>query len=121
MMTRMVTICLILFASPAVAWDRADTQRQAAYFVLHAIDWGQTLDISHDCRSGFNRWEHNPILGTCPDRGEVNAYFLGTAVAHYVIARSLSPEWRRRFQYVTIGFQAGTVASNFKIGLQVRF
>jgi hypothetical protein len=117
----MVTICLILFASPAVAWSEADRNREIGYLVLHAIDWGQTLDISHDCHNGRERWEHNPVLGTCPSRSNVNRYFLATGIAHYAVARSLPPKWRRVFQHVTIGMQLGTVASNWKIGLTVRF
>lgn len=117
-----LTAVLLLLASQcANAWSEADTQRQTGYFILHVIDWGQTLDISESCTSGGTYYETNPILGECPSRGEVNRYFLLTGLAHYGISRVLSPTQRRWFQYVTIGIESAVVAHNFNIGIRVEF
>lgn len=114
-------VVLLVVSAPVYAWSEADTRRQAGYFVLHTIDWMQTLDISQNCRNGRDRYERNPALPSCPDRGEVNRYFLLTGVAHYGISRALPQPYRKWWQRVTIAVQVGTVAHNASIGLRVRF
>lgn len=95
-------------------WSQVDTQRQAAYLVLHAADWRQTRTIAKDDRFV----EVNPILGPEPSTGEVDRYFLATALLHTAIAYNLSPEWRKGFQYVTIGVQATAVGHNYRLGVK---
>jgi len=114
-MRYLVFVLLLCLSVPAHAWSEADTRRQVGYFVLHTIDWGQSLG-QYDEYS-----ETNPILGSHPSRGDVNRYFLLTGIAHYGISRSLPPAYRKWWQRVTIGVQAGAVAHNFSIGVDVRF
>jgi hypothetical protein len=115
-----IIVVLLCVAQPASAWSEADTRREVGYLTLHAIDWGQTLDIAEQC-GHTNYYEHNPVLGKCPSRGDVNTYFALTAIGHYAVSRALPPKWRKRWQYVTIGVQVGAVANNIKIGLEVKF
>lgn len=107
-------LCLPALAQPST-WTPADTRAESVYLLLHAADWAQTLQIA----DSNGRWqETNPLLGRRPSRGEVNAYFAATAVAHVLIARQLSPEARRWFQGISIGVEAGCVGVNFRAGVR---
>lgn len=102
----------------AEGWTTADTWRESTYMGFHAADWVQTGKIARDP----DRWnEENKILGESPSMGRVNAYFAATAIAHYAIAAALPAPWRARFQYLTIGIEATSVANNHSIGLRVKF
>lgn len=152
---RILLLALILFSSPASAWNEDDSRREWNYLALHVMDWGQTLDISQHCEATTRRtevrydgisaqkggvrierepeWrtitlydpprylESNPFLGACPDRGDVNRYFLLTGILHYGIARTLPPNWRYWFQHITISNQANTLEANVIFGLEIRF
>lgn len=133
---------LLAVSAPVQAWSEADTRRQVGYFVLHTIDWGQTLDISGKCsrteigrqivisdgelaiQTRYKQPEHlesNPILGKCPSRGEVNRYFLLTGLTHYGISRALPQPYREWWQHVTMTFEAGVVEHNLNVGIRMRF
>jgi hypothetical protein len=117
-------ICMALVASTgtqASDWTHDDTGRELVFQGLLLVDWGQTLDISYSCHNGGKYYETNPILGECPDRGKVNTYILGAAVLHAGISYVLPPDWRKPWQYTSIIIEAGAVAHNINIGLQVRF
>jgi len=123
MVYRYFAAALLLLATvPASAddWRSEDTYREAAYLTLHAIDWGQTLDIADKC-GHTDYHEHNPILGECPSRSRVNAYFATSAILHYAVSQSLPPKYRKTWQHVTIGVEVGAVANNISIGLNVGF
>lgn len=96
---------------------------QAGYLVLHVADWGQTRNIVHRADTGCDGAptciERNPILGRNPSIKRVDSYFLFTAVAHTAISYALPPAWRRGWQYVTIGVEAGVVGYNYSIGLKI--
>lgn len=85
---------------------------------LHVADWGQTLDIA-DHPERF--YERNPVLGRHPSRGEVNRWFLGTALLHPVVSYVLPKPYREVWQYVTIGVEVGCVGSNARIGVGFGF
>ncbi|MFB6225163.1 MAG: hypothetical protein ABEI13_01780, partial [Candidatus Paceibacteria bacterium] len=103
-----VALCGTPVGAGASDWRPQDTKRQVVYYAFHLADWGQTLDIADRCvprdepitfTEGNSPYENaavenNPILGRCPDRSEVNAYFLTTAILHYGVARALPPKWR---------------------------
>ena len=99
-------------------WRPADTNREATYLVLHALDWGTTLDIVDHPDTHH---EHNPVIGSHPTRGEVNRYMAITALAHVAIARILPTRWREGFQYITIGMEVLCVGNNLNLGLKVNF
>ena len=115
-------LVLALFLTPiplwASDWTRTDVAFEAAYLTLHVVDWGQTLDIVNRHKIYHER---NPILGTHPDRDEVNTYFALTALAHVAIANWLDNPNRRYFQVITIGVEAVVAGNNYRIGLRTAF
>lgn len=115
-----VALLLLTPISQASDWSEADTRREVAYQALLTIDWRQTLDIADKC-GHTTYYEQNPILGKCPSKSEVTAYFAAGALVHYGISRALPPKHRKWWQNVTLTLQAGTVAHNASIGLDVRF
>lgn len=109
-----------LAAGPVSAsdWTDKDTAWQAAYLILHAADWGQTLYIA---KHPNEYWEVNPLLGEHPSVRRVNTYMATSAIVHTAIAYTLPPVWRRRWQAVTVGIKAGVVGYNYSIGLKMDF
>lgn len=110
-----------LSSAPVFAsdWTTEDTWWQAAYLALHVADWGQTRDIVK--REGEGYYETNPILGRHPSLKRVDTYFTVTALAHTAISYALPAAWRRGWQHVTIGVEAGYVSYNYSIGLNINF
>ena len=111
---------ILLLSSPvyAIDWSKEDTAREVVWQILHVVDWGQTLDIA---RQPHKYHELNPILGKHPSVGKVNTYMALSAVAHLGISLALPKEYRKWFQYLTIGATGSLVVHNFNIGLKVRF
>jgi hypothetical protein len=111
------TIIFLLLTSPAFAgdWSAADRQREATFLTLHTVDWLQTRTIA---KQNYY-YEQNAILGRHPSIGKVNVYFASTALAHYLIADRLSPEWRKGFQYISIGISGGAVLNNISLGIRL--
>ena len=97
-------------------WVQSDTVREAVYLAFHCADWSQTLDISE-----HNVVEKNIYLGRYPVRGDINKYFIATGLLHAGVSYVLPPEYRKAFQFVTIGIEAGTVARNYRIGIGLSF
>ncbi len=106
-------------------WSKADIEREAVYLTLHVADWGQTRNIVHradtGCAGGPKCIELNPILGRNPSIRRVDTYFVVTALAHAAISHALPKDWRKGWQYLTIGMEAGVVGYNYSIGLKFDF
>ncbi len=113
-------LAILVHQPPATAdtLSRADLQREAAYFALHLVDWGQTLDIADRPDDAY---ELNPFLPDHPTRAQVNRYFLVSGILHAAVTVALPADWRPAWQYVTIGVQLSTVANNHRIGLRLAF
>ena len=109
-----------LACSNAQAWSKHDTYWEAAYLATHLADWGQTLDIASQCQSG-NFYETNPVMGKCPSAQKVSAYFVGTALLHYGVAKMLPRKYRRIFQTGTMTMELSYITNNASIGLNVKF
>lgn len=99
-------------------WKQADTERQLAYLLLHAVDWGQTRNIA---RKPDEFYEFNPLLGEHPSVKRVDSYMLVSALTHTAISYVLPPGWRRAFQHVTLSVKSGLVNHNFSIGLRIDY
>lgn len=88
-------------------------------------DWGQTRNIVHradtGCAGDPTCIERNPFLGRNPSIRRVDTYFAVTALAHTAISYALPPDWRRGWQHITIGLEAGVVGYNYSIGLKMDF
>lgn len=113
-----ISLLLLLLPFPVSAgdWTKADTVRQWAFTSVLAVDWLQTRQ---SVNNGYV--ESNPILGSAPPQERVDAYFAATALGHYMIARWLSPEARKAWQYVWIGVEANSVGRNYSIGVRISF
>jgi len=98
-------------------WSSQDIALEVTWEVIHALDWGTTLDIA----SHRGMYEMNPILGDHPDRGRINAYMALGAVLHPVVTHFLPSKWRPYFQGFTIGMSGFCVINNFHVGLGIRF
>ena len=109
-----------LMCTNAQAWSEKDTYWEAAYLTTHLADWGQTLDIASQCESGAF-YETNPVMGKCPSAQKVSAYFIGTALLHYGVAKVLPRKYRRMFQAGTMVMELNYITNNASIGLNVKF
>jgi len=118
-MRKLIIILLFIpITSLAEEWTKADSQRETVYLVLHAADWLQTRNIARDPV----RWhEYNPIIGKHPTIGRVNNYFALSTIAHISIVDALPKEYRKAFQYFTIGFKGKLVYHNFHVGISAQF
>lgn len=117
----LAVLALAAGVAPAHAgdpWSPVDRQREAAYLVLHAIDWGQTLYIADHPDTHH---EQNPLLGPHPTRGRVHGYFAATALLHVGLVHVLPARWRPAVQMLSIAIEAGTVASNWRAGVRLAF
>lgn len=115
---RFLLLFLFLIPTAQAQWSTADKTRQTAYTVLHIADWGQTRYIS---QSEWFREAYNPILGSHPSTSKVDNYFFWTLMIHYGVAHALPSEYRRAFQYLTIGVQGIIVTQNNAVGIRFSF
>lgn len=118
-MKTVIALILFLFAVPSQAddWSKSDTLREVVVLTLFVADWRQTRDSIN--KPGYT--EINPILGEKPSAKEINTYFGVMALAHVGASYFLPRKWREGFQYTTIGYEAGVVFRNNRIGLSVNF
>jgi len=97
-------------------WSTADKWREAAYLTVHTADWLQTRNANWD-----EYYETNPILGRSPSTGKTDVYFAATGLLHVAVTHILPSDWRPWWQYISIGFESGVVANNFRIGMGFNF
>jgi hypothetical protein len=113
-------------------WTKDDTYRQAAVTALLAMDWAQTRYIAKSaCADRGGGADGSPplletglahsFIGSRPSIGRVNNYFAASVVWNAAVSYMLPPELRRGWQYVSIGFELGYVASNRSIGIKMEF
>jgi len=130
----MKRICIIIlfliiwFPSPSHSfdeWTKEDIITEAAYLSLKAVDWRQTRHIA---KNPDRFYEMNPVLGRHPSTGEVDLYFLTTAIFHVGITHILPHEYdllgfrlkpRRTFQYLFIELSLSCVLNNFTVGIKL--
>lgn len=113
----------------AAEWTREHIGWEAGWIFLHGLDYGQTRYIAANPQD----WkELNPILGPHPTDGQVNLFFLGSAVAHLAMSHFApdiaewlggdpKKDWRRRWQMMSIVIKGGVVGRNMAIGIGVRW
>lgn len=116
-MKTVLLFLLLISSAQADEWTRSDTYREATYLTLHTMDWAQTRNIARNPIY----YEQNAILGKHPSVGRVDGYFALTGLAHLAVSYYLPAEYRKAFQYVTIGVEGGAVAHNFSIGVSAGF
>lgn len=99
------------------AWTREQTAAGLLALTAHAIDWGQTRTIA---RHPDRFYETNRILGRHPSVGQVDAYFVGTALLIGLAAHAL-PEWRVAGLGAYASFEFAVAARNARLGIRVSF
>ena len=119
-MKKILIIALIFFATPVFAsdWTREDTYRELAWTALLVVDYGQTMNIA---RNPDKFKEYNPILGEHPSKSSVRLYMLSAAIIHPVISYYLPPKYRKWWQYISIGIEAGAIGNNIGAGIGISF
>lgn len=117
-MKNLYILLLILFSGVTNAddWSTSDTNREITYHVFHALDWAQTRYIGENCNK---HRESNPLLSSCPSNKEVDTFFIATSFFHYAVSRLLPSDYRKGWQYVTIGSSANAVYTNYNIGVKM--
>jgi hypothetical protein len=96
----------------------ADYWRTSANTLL-VVDWLQTRYIADN---PDKHGEINPIMGKHPSMGEVNAYFLGSAIVMNLIGEYAldSPDKKTFYVFIT-GMETLAISNNIKLGIKLRF
>ena len=119
MKTVLLTIIFLLLTTCSYAgeWNSTDKILFRSFIVLQFVDYNQTLAIVHD----DNYDELNPIMGRHPSDSTVALYFVGSTVANYLIADTLSVKYRRAWLVASVLFQVANVGRNYNIGWKIEF
>lgn len=99
-------------------WSTEDTARQSIVLLLLEVDRRQTIEAMK--YPGRYR-ELNTILGEYPSDKRINTHFFVSGVLHTAISYALPPDWRKGWQYITIGLEAGTIHNNYNVGIRIQF
>lgn len=112
-------LALLLISTPCFAdpWSTGDTYREGTYLGLLAIDWAQT----RNCLRLPMCYEQNPLLGKHPEQSHLDTAVILTGIGHYLIAKTIPENYRVSFQYISIGIEGLNDASNFHIGVKIKF
>ena len=112
---------------PTNQWTTMDTLLEVSWQIVHAMDWGQTLEIARHPQQWYER---NPVLGRHPSVGQVHAYMSAWAVLHPVVSVLLPTQAellgmtlhpRQLWQMVTLTVSTTAVVSNVHLGVHVKF
>jgi len=124
-MKKIITTMLLFVSCHAFAdeWHTQDTILEATYLALHITDWAQTRYASRQTYQNGNPHydEANPIIGTHPSYGKINAYFIVTGIGHVWLSSIMPERARSMFQYVTIGVELDSTIHNVQIGIHAKF
>jgi hypothetical protein len=117
----LLILALVLFPSlcrAADPWETTDYVLAGAAVAALAVDWGQTRHIAKNP----NRFiETNPVLGTSPSVGKVDAYFVGAMVGTVALAHVLPNDWRQLFLAGVLTVELGVVQQNRSLGIKMAF
>lgn len=109
---------IVTQAAHADEWTKQDIILESTWQVLQFVDWKQTRVIANHPELYE---EKNPIFGSHPSTGKVDAMFAAGALLHVGITHVLPKEYRVYWQAVTIGMSAACVINNYSIGIRVGF
>ena len=117
----LLILASVLFPSLCQAgdpWETTDYALAGAAVAALAVDWGQTRHIAKNP----NRFiETNPVLGTSPSVGKVDAYFVGSMLGTVALAHVLPSEWRQMFLGGVLALELGVVSQNRSLGIKMAF
>jgi hypothetical protein len=112
-----LSLLLLTTSAQASDWTEEDTYRQLGVYSTLLLDYSQTKDI----KNHPNLYEKNPILGKHPTDKKINKYFLSVGIAHTLVAYNLPPDYRKTFQYATIGIEIVQIVKNRQLNLRFEF
>jgi len=116
-MKRIFLLALLsLFVTGCANWSRTDTVRELAWQGLNAVDYGQTKGILKGEEAGTCQ-ELNPFI----KKDNVEAWFIGGALAHWGISAALPRKYRNWWQNTSLVVTFGLVLSNEVQGFGVNF
>jgi hypothetical protein len=119
--TALLILAFVLLPSPCQArdpWETTDYALAGAALAALAVDWGQTRYIA---KNSHRFDETNPMIGTTPSVGKVDAYFVGAMVGTVALAHVLPSDWRQLFLAGTLAVELGAISQNRSIGIKVAF
>lgn len=108
-MLKLAIIALLLLVGCS-NWSHMDTARELAFVGESAADWSESQGIVLKCD------EQNPLVGKCGDAAGLTIYMPATMILHAVVSAVLPPSYRHGWQYITLGAEGSTVASNWLAG-----
>ena len=117
----LLILASVLFPSLCQAgdpWETTDYALAGAAVAALVVDWGQTRHIAKNPQR-FN--ETNPLLGTTPSVGKVDAYFIGAMVGTVALAHVLPSDWRQLFLAGVLTVELGVVKQNRSLGIKMSF
>jgi len=95
-----------------------DKTKQKVILATQLIDWLQTRDIADNPDKFL---EKNPILGDQPSEGDVNKYFIASALGNYLLTKALPPKLRPLLQNASIRLQGDCITGNANLGIGLKF
>ena len=116
-MKTLIVILALFIATTASAkdkWTTKNTILQSTFAAVTVIDWAQTL---HAARNPDKFTETNPILGSHPSKGRVNAYFPLYIASHTYIATKIDEPYRTLWQSFYIIWEVDAVNNNRTQGI----
>ncbi len=96
------------------SWNQETTARELCFLYTLSKDWQQTLEIAGN-PSLYS--EENPILGSHPDKKNVNVYFASCAATHALVTYILPAKYSKLWQLTWIGIQSNVTHHNDNNGL----
>ncbi|MDH4275634.1 MAG: hypothetical protein OEW08_11385 [Gammaproteobacteria bacterium] len=107
---------LIAMTRTVNAWEEVAWRTSA--IAATTMDWLQTRDIARQCLD--NRvYEKNPILGRCPTRDRVDAYFVAVALGWTGVWYVLPRDWRNPLHISIFFIESKMVLGNAAIGVRM--
>ena len=116
-----VLLAISCASRPFEGWTNTDSARQIAYSAVHVVDWVQTLDIAKNPDKYSECGLAKNFIGTKPTESRIHLYMGSTLILHTAMSAMLKPKYRKWFQYIWIGIEAGTVYSNYSVGYTSNF
>lgn len=114
---------LAALAFLAITGCQSMDSSELAWQSLHAVDVAQTLNAADDPCYIESYSITQAMIGKQPSDGEVLAWGIGTAVAHWWVSRTLerreAPQWLQKvWSLGTISHTGYTIANNYDNGVR---
>ena len=129
-MKLLAALMLLLFWSVPL-FASQEGRENTAFLAALTLDWAQTRTIAtktgwvnsdmYGSYYGYLHNESNPILGSHPSIGSVNAYFIASAATYLLVQEVLPDRWASVYRKSAIVFELSFVGSNLTEGIGFTF